>query len=437
MKNTTIIFLAMLATTCLQAQNYYINFTAGGTATTLDSVIVHNATQNTFLTLAGNDTLHLLGSTDVFSPSPGENGIKVYPIPLNEQGIIEFFSDVHEIAEMSVYDVTGRIVVQGKQEIQKGLNIFEVSGFSKGYYQLRISANGFKKNTGFISLNTGNHNPQIRFQNHLYSEAQLKSAAKSQKNSIQMPYNTGDEMLYIGFAGLLSEDVVDVPTSSQTVHLVFSSSSCGGSFTDIRDGKSYNTVRIGLQCWMAENLKYLPSVVYPSLHSQTIPYYYVYNFAGSDVVLAQATDNYNIYGVLYNWIAAVDGSEGSSTNPSGVKGACPVGWHLPSEDEFIQLTEFLGGGLVAGGKLKETGTEHWMDPNAGATNESGFTALPAGGRSNTTSGGFNGLHTTTLFWTSRGIEDYAMSLQLLYTAEYVSYIGVNRRAGKSIRCVKD
>jgi uncharacterized protein (TIGR02145 family) len=438
MKNTTIIFLVMLATTCLQAQSYYIDFTAGGTATTLDSVYVYNLTQDNSLILSGNDTLHLLGATDVFSHPDKEDGIKVYPNPLNETGYIEFFSDVQETAEMSVFDMTGRMIFQTNHEIQRGLNIFEISGFSGGYYQLRIFAKGLQKTTGFVSMNTGVHNPQLRFQSHSFNESQLTSSAKNTRNTVQMSYNTGDEMLYIGYAGLLSEDIVDIPTSSQTVNFLFSSSSCGGSLTDIRDGKTYNTVRIGQQCWMAENLKYLPSVVNSITGSYTIPYYYVYGYEGSDVTLAEATTNYNIYGVLYNWIAAVDGSSaGSSTNPSGLQGICPTGWHLPSEDEFIQLTEFLGGGLVAGGKLKESGIVHWSTPNTGATNESGFTALPGGGRSHTTAGGFNGLNFSTSFWSSRGISDVAYVLSLSYSASFVEYLGVNKRGGKSVRCVKD
>ena len=74
------------------------------------------------------------------------------------------------------------------------------------------------------------------------------------------------------------------------------------------------------------------------------------------------------------------GSVSSSTNPSGVQGVCPTGWHLPSDAEWIQLTNYLGAN--AGGKLKETGTTHWSSPNTGATNETAFTALPGGHRDN-------------------------------------------------------
>ena len=133
-------------------------------------------------------------------------------------------------------------------------------------------------------------------------------------------------------------------------------------FTDFRDGNHYNVVKIANQVWMAENLKYLPSVVGPPTTSYTLPYYYVYGYYGTDVNAAKATANYTTYGVLYNWAAALT--------------SCPAGWHLPGTGEWTQLTDYLGGLSTAGGKLKETGTAHWASPNTGATNEYGFTALP-------------------------------------------------------------
>ena len=143
---------------------------------------------------------------------------------------------------------------------------------------------------------------------------------------------------------------------------------CGYPFTDSRDGNLYETVEIGTQCWMKQNLAYLPSVNPPSGGSQTLPYYYVYGYSGTGVSEARATANYQTYGVLYNWTASLT--------------ACPQGWHLPSDSEWDVLVNYLGGDNVAGGKMKEAGTAHWNSPNTGATNESGFTGLPGGFRSN-------------------------------------------------------
>lgn len=191
--------------------------------------------------------------------------------------------------------------------------------------------------------------------------------------------------------------------------------------TDI-DGNVYKTVIIGDQVWMAENLAWLPSVSPPSEGSLTVPYYYVYDYNGTNVTEAKASSNYQTYGVLYNWPAAME--------------ACPEGWHLPTDDEWDELTDYLGGTDIAGGKLKETGTSHWNAPNVGATNETGFSALP---------GGYRQVHSTSDtigyagFWWSathlnRGAWDRTMSYN---NRTFWWAIYFNKELGFSVRCVKD
>ncbi len=150
-----------------------------------------------------------------------------------------------------------------------------------------------------------------------------------------------------------------------------------GTFTDTRDGHEYNWVKIGDQTWMAENLAYLPSVSPSSKGSTVENVYYVYDFQGYDVDSAKATLNYSVYGVLYNSPAAMNGAAGSDSIPSGIQGACPPGWHLPSHPEWVILRDYLG--EAPGKKLKETGDALWTAPNDG-TNEVGFSARPSGAR---------------------------------------------------------
>jgi uncharacterized protein (TIGR02145 family) len=149
------------------------------------------------------------------------------------------------------------------------------------------------------------------------------------------------------------------------------STCCGDSIA--HEGYDYYIVQIGGLCWFAENCRYLPSVSPSSEGSPTEPYYYVYGYEGTDVATAQDTTTYDTYGVLYNWPAVM------------TEGICPSGWHIPSDGEFTELTDFLGGEGVAGGKMKEAGYDHWNSPNTGATNSSGWTGLPGGYRA---SGGF-------------------------------------------------
>ncbi len=209
-----------------------------------------------------------------------------------------------------------------------------------------------------------------------------------------------------------------------------------GTFIDSRDGNEYNWVQIGDQVWMAENLKYLPSVVGPGTGSQTTPHYYVYGYNGTDVNAAKATTNYSTYGVLYNWPAAMVGATSSQANPSGVQGVCPTGWHLPSDAEWTELTDYLGGTSIAGGKLKETGTTHWYSPNTGATNETGFTALPGGLRDY--DGYFSSIGNFGHWWTATEDDsDFAWGRYVYYYTSDVGRYVYYKDHGFSVRCVRD
>jgi uncharacterized protein (TIGR02145 family) len=191
---------------------------------------------------------------------------------------------------------------------------------------------------------------------------------------------------------------------------------------DSRDSQIYQYKTIGTQVWMTENLAYLPSVVGPATESVTDPYYYVYGYDGTVVDDAKATSNYTIYGVLYNWTAALS--------------ACPPDWHLPSDAEWTTLTDYLGGESVAGGKMKEAGIAHWWSPNTGATNESGFTALPGGCRYY--DGAFTNFRTTGYWWSStQHIDGSAGNRNLSYANSSVGKPYGYLDYGFSVRCLQD
>jgi len=152
------------------------------------------------------------------------------------------------------------------------------------------------------------------------------------------------------------------------------------------------------------------------------------------VVAAKATANYATYGVLYNWHAAMAGAGSSNSTPSGVQGICPDGWHLPSDAEWTQLEGYLGEN--AGGKLKEAGYDHWQSPNEGANNESGFTALPGGGRYY--GGSFLNRGYWGFWWSSTEYDSYnAWYRSLGYNYSHVDRSSSHREFSFSIRCVRD
>lgn len=206
-----------------------------------------------------------------------------------------------------------------------------------------------------------------------------------------------------------------------------------GTFTDARDENTYEWVKIGDQVWMAENLAYLPKVNQPLDWSSTAPRFYVYDYDGDNVSEAKATNNFQTYGVLYNWSAA--------------KIACPDGWHLPSDEEWKELELFLGmdqnevdidgydRGENIGVKLKAM--SGWFEEGNG-TDEYGFSALPGGVRKG--GGLYSGLDYLGKWWSST--IDVDINTQTWYRMidyndsriyRFSSVIG----AALSIRCVKD
>ncbi len=204
----------------------------------------------------------------------------------------------------------------------------------------------------------------------------------------------------------------------------------GGGVTDI-DGNEYVTVIIGEQEWMAENLKYLPSVVGPATGSETTPHYYVYGYVGTDVAEAKATTNYQNYGVLYNWWATIDNGNASASNPSDVQGICPDDWHLPSDAEWKELTDYLGGENVAGKKMKSR--SGWSDGGNG-TNISGFNGEPGGMRNeeglSDRMGGFGYWWSSTEYTPTQ-----AFARRLVSSDDECSRNHTAKAIGRSVRCI--
>jgi|WetSurSiteA1Bulk_404760.scaffolds.fasta_scaffold03100_4 uncharacterized protein (TIGR02145 family) len=202
--------------------------------------------------------------------------------------------------------------------------------------------------------------------------------------------------------------------------------------TDI-DGNVYKTVTIGTQVWMAENLKTtrykdgskIPLITESSESANPpTPAYYWYD---ND----EATYK-NTYGALYNWYTVNTGK------------LCPAGWHVPTEPEFNSMIAYLGSMSVAGGKLKEAGTTHWESPNIGATNETGFTALPGGDRNMLEDYWVSsqiGIRGT--WWSStENTDEFAglevagvLILENVQNEAYIQYMG--EQSGVSVRCIKD
>ena len=223
-------------------------------------------------------------------------------------------------------------------------------------------------------------------------------------------------------------------------------SPCGTTITDI-DGNSYNTVLIGSQCWTKENLrvrKYNNGTAIgfnavggyggfsSTWQNSTIGLHAIY---GHDSTITTPS-NLTKYGYLYNWYAVKGISTNGNIASTDTLNICPAGWHVPTDAEWTTLTTNLGGGSVAGGKMKSVGTAYWNSPNTSATNESGFSALPGGIRMN--DGSFSDISNSGFFWsaTENGNSN-AWYHSLSNSNANVSRISNNKTIGACVRCIRD
>jgi uncharacterized protein (TIGR02145 family) len=213
-----------------------------------------------------------------------------------------------------------------------------------------------------------------------------------------------------------------------TTGSVAPSFACGTSSVSDVDGNSYNTVRIGTQCWTQSNLKvskYRNGDNIPTGLSNTD---WQSTTAGAYAIYANDPVNDGLYGKLYNYYAVMD-----------TRGLCPTGWHVPTDGEWTTLETFLGGSSVAGGALKSTVTQPtpggWNLPNTGATNSSGFSAGPGGLRVGNGDVGYVGY--TGLWWSSSLSGTNAWVRLLNYNHGSVGRNNDNRTFGFSVRCLRD
>ena len=196
--------------------------------------------------------------------------------------------------------------------------------------------------------------------------------------------------------------------------------SCG---TITYEGQTYETIIIGIRCWMAENLNVGTRIdgVNAQANNSTIEKY-CYN---------DIETNCDTYGGLYQWDEMMQ-----YVSTQGTQGICPSGWHIPSDADWTVLTTYLGGVVVAGGMMKDTGTVYWAAPNTGATNSSGFTGLPGGFRYS--NGSFYDLGFYGYWWSST---EYSGTLawyrNLGYDYGQVGRYNYGKSSGFSVRCLKD
>jgi len=465
MKKNLFVYLLLFAVIKLCGQNYYvISFVGDGAA--IESISVENISQGTSLVLDGTDILHLLHEAASVNGIEKENKtLKIYPNPMMHTCNIEFNNPKHGNVSIMLYSITGKQILYYSNVLSQGSHTFSLKGVAAGTYLINIQTESdyltgkivsFSQNdlaTSSIQklgivLNYAEEKTDIAFNNLRDNRGNM--------SIIEMDFNIGDELKFTAYADGLENNVIyDSPVGDKTYTFVFAETcNCGEPFTDIRDGYIYKTVKIGEQCWFAENLKFLPEGkdFDRSIDgSTTAPYYYIYDFSegGSMAILEEheAYNNYITYGILYNWSAAM-GWDGVGNPPSaGAQGICPEGWHLPTHGEWTTLERSIGSSPNA---FPYTGpTVGWLGSDEGDAlkdadfgwcngvpcGTSGFSALPGGRRY--TGGIYYGIGFGARWWTSTEFGAGAWRRYLEAPESGVNRFTDYKTFGFSVRCIRD
>jgi len=446
-------FFLLLCMSCLSGftQSYRVTFTGAGDASRIDRITATNLNSHTSMTIKGTEVLNLRvvnpGITGVVSPVMGSESGMIYPNPFVGTATLKITVGQSQQVAVTVRNLAGQVIAQTHEFVEAGGNEYSISVAKAGIYF--ISATTDRGTSGYKAICTdpGGAESAVEFRGaSAFPETGADSGLKSRDINKTLDIQNGDVILYQCTSGKLTTLMADSPNASKNYLVKFAK--CADP-----DGKYYPVIHAGDQYWMAENLAWLPRVNRPDEGSITSPDYYVYGFSGTDTRLAQSSETYKEYGVLYNWEAA--------------RTACPAGWRLPSDQEWQKLEHSLGmntdeapksgwrhSGEV-GSQLKEPGTTHWNVANGTLGKPCGFNALPAGylpvaaeavidgGKSGAITGGTQGLGFDRLgfcnfYWTSTANDDQSAWYRRLGCSEN----GVERKSemksyGYSVRCIRD
>jgi len=427
MKSLLLLFTAFYSFQAI-AQPYSISFSGAG----LSTVKIQNLTTGFVVDVPAGDVLLLSTPTGIPDvKNLQSSGLKIYPNPMADKSTLEILPPVAGYAIISVCDMTGKVVTQFKGYVENYKQEFSLSGIKNGLYIINVQGNGYQFSGKLLSNGKSNGTSVIaRVTNNIQSAAEKKSTVMDSKGiqaNVNMSYTAGERLKYTAVSGNNKTVMTDIPTANKTVTF---------AFTECKDGDNiyYPVVTINTQVWMAENLK---TTQYNDGH-------YIINITdisewftqqeGAYCDFDNTPSNSNTYGRLYNWYT-VDNNAATKVYSNGGRNVCPTGWHIPTDTEWTTLITYLGGEEVAGGKLKETGTDHWVI-NTAATNETGFTALPGGYREG--GGTYREIGWQGYCWSateSGGIMGYGRNVY--YDNSRANRTNLGKNYGLSVRCVKD
>ena len=448
------------------AQSVTLNFTGmdvNNKYVQLDSIHIRNLNYGWRVALLWPDTTLTLSVTGVENFEDQDFAYlrlsQNIPNPFESTTYVNL--DVAQAGDVSVEitDITGRLVKAQQFRSAPGHYQLRVTLSSVGIYFLTARMNGQTATVKMVNRGNGGANNLELTDNMATWHVVLPQTKGAYREIKVLPFESGNEMEYVGFAtfndGLATESQTYLhrlpQNDSANISLIFNRFVTDGlscqkapTLTDI-DCNVYNTVMIGNQCWMKENMRttrYADSTLIPlDTAGDNKPCRYLPNNDSAN--LAQ-------YGYLYNWYAVMHGEPASVANPSGVQGICPEAWHVPSDSEWTKLTDYMShvssyicdrsdSETVAKSLASKKGWELHssfcaVGYDTASNDASGFNALPAGN--------FIGSHNLfgydAYFWsTTQGIGELSILRELAYHKSTIKRDDNLRRFGFSVRCIRD
>jgi uncharacterized protein (TIGR02145 family) len=414
-----------------------LTFTAlfGGSHHPIDSIYVMNLNRGGSTTLTGGDTVLLL---EEWTAVPGEISrvkelhlLQNYPNPFTAETTVSFFLPKEERLTISVFDLYGRVHLKQSGVYRPGLHQFAFFPGMEHCYLFSAESRTLRQVIKMVHSGTsGSGSCRLEYKGVTSEESTSKQAMLP-----LIPWVPGDTLRMVAYgnagAGIILHDVRDdAPTLSKLYTMqFFQGLPCVGyPVVYDKNGNAYSTVRIGSKCWTRENLRATKTF---SHTNNNIPLVTSATTWGAATGAARCWYNNDsaayaaFYGALYNYRAG------------SLPRLCPDGWDQPTNDDYMEMISTLGGVTMAGGMLKSAGTLYWNSPNTGATNISGFSALPGGIRDGST-GGFASMGNIGAFWTSTSHSTTeGNTIGVFHNAVFVLTAVNNKNFGYSVRCIHD
>lgn len=432
-----------------------LTFTAenNGQYVQLDSILIENLTQEEDTILYAPDTVLVLDYVTNIRDNHliKENTFTVsqnYPNPFNGKTEFKLNLTEMEYIKITVIDILGRKLADYSNTLARGNYSFTFFPGNEKYYLLTVT--GKQTNQSIKMLNANNktvYDGKYKIEYNGFEDEKI--IFKSQRAMNDFGFNLGDELQFTAYAltetgNIGSAIETDAPENSTMYELnILGGLRCPGmpTITDI-DGNIYNTVQIGNQCWMKENLKtttYRNGTSIPNVTDSTV---WSNMTTGAYVWYDNDISWKDKYGALYNWFTTVDSN-----------GHCPIGWHVPTSVEWDILFGYIGGTYTPhgnelkswrqvnsslGGSCNTNNHPRWdQDVDDYGTDDYGFAGLPGGVRYTSGPFLFRGSHG---YWWTSTLDTLNMAwLEYLYYASGFLFIGHtnNKQAGFSVRCLRD